>query len=372
MIPRQVFRSMEHKIGSFWRLQAIGWVLYLAVYFFHLMLFSTVQAQNFLRILIHCAVGFLTTSLLRGIYRRVGYRRRSLATLAFFIVAGSLVFSNVWFWVSKYLTLSLDHGPAFFASWIRKVTVPQVLAPLFFDTVLFCSWSAMYFTIKLWGDWVQERKQTEHATLWTQANQYHMLRYQLSPHFLFNALNAIRALVAEDKQRAKKMITELSEFLRYALVSKDHPMVPFQCEIDAIHRYLAVEKMRYENKLDATLDLDSKSMDYPVISFLLHPLVENAVKYGMRTSRMPLRLILSARTENGSLCVEIRNTGKWVKPLGKGPAGDALGSSLDCIRRRLESVYKDRYFLDTSEKDGEVRVRLELNQPSNLRQEGTA
>jgi LytS/YehU family sensor histidine kinase len=89
-----------------------------------------------------------------------------------------------------------------------------------------------------------------------------MLRYQINPHFLFNTLNAIRALVEENEKQAREMITELSEFLRYSLISSQYDNVPLSEEIDAIRHYFAIEKRRYENKLEVALEVSPLAEDF--------------------------------------------------------------------------------------------------------------
>jgi two-component system LytT family sensor kinase len=117
-------------------------------------------------------------------------------------------------------------------------------------------WSALYLGIKFWQEWVDEKARAEKAQVLAQTAQLQMLRYRLNPHFLFNALNSIRALVSEDKTSAKSMITELSEFLRYSLVSKNYKDVPFKDEIDSVRHFFNIQKMRYEDNLDVSLDID--------------------------------------------------------------------------------------------------------------------
>jgi LytS/YehU family sensor histidine kinase len=154
---------------------------------------------------------------------------------------------------------------------------------------VFVAWSGLYFVIRLWNDLVIEKEHAEKADLLAQKAQLQMLRYQLNPHFLFNALNTIRALVEEDKDNAKKIITELSEFLRYSLVSKNNLMVDFSDELDAIMHYIEIQKIRYEEKLEVFIDIQPGTEKFKILSFLIYPLVENAVKYGMKQVNCPLK-----------------------------------------------------------------------------------
>jgi len=363
MLKQSAFVQIENRIYSFWRLQALGWMVYLLAYYFHLILFRTPQALYFVRILIIIACGFLTSTLLRHFYKRIDYASKSLWSLSLIIFIGAVLSANLWFWASRFIAMVLLQGVDAYSQWIRTAKLQSFIMPLFFDMALFVSWGALYFSIKLWVEWNEQRMQLETANLSTQQSQFQMLRYQLNPHFLFNALNAIRALIVEDRQKAKKMITELSEFLRYSLISRDHPLVPFQQEIEAIRRYLTIEQIRYEDKLEVSMQLEPRALEYPVMAFLVHPLVENAVRYGMRTSPMPLKVTIVACADNGTFRVEIINTGRWIGPLSiHGVCSNGSGNSLTCIRQRLEATYSNGYRLDIAEDGNSVHVLLELNQ----------
>ena len=222
-------------------------------------------------------------------------------------------------------------------------------------------WTFLYFGIKNWIEWKQQEKRMEKANSLAQDAQLQMLRYQLNPHFLFNSMNSIRALIDEDETKAREMITELSEFLRYSLDSKDYSNVPLKKEIEAIQHYFAIQKKRYEDKLEVTYDIEPQAGDYPVLSFLIHPLVENAVKYGMRTSPMPLTIHLKAKIREGVLKVEVCNTGKWVEPAQQEiQILTSTGTGLDNVRRRLENAFPSRHRFEAFEKEGKVHVQLEI------------
>jgi two-component system, LytTR family, sensor kinase len=186
-----------------------------------------------------------------------------------------------------------------------------------------------------------------------------MLRYQLNPHFLFNALNSIRALIEEDKNKAKSMITELSEFLRYSLISKNYKNVPLREELKAIEHYFKIEKKRFEDKLQVVFNVDERAEDFPVLSFLVHPLVENAVKFGMQTSKMPLEINLYAEIENDGLVLEISNSGKWVENNSQDHNG--TGTGLKNIQERLENAFPNKHSFEINKMENLVSIIIKIN-----------
>jgi anti-sigma regulatory factor (Ser/Thr protein kinase) len=247
------------------------------------------------------------------------------------------------------------------------------LSMLFYFEILLFAWSVLYFVVHFWMLYMEQKSRTQRADLLAKHSQLLMLRYQLNPHFLFNALNSARALIDEDEKNAKAMITELSEFLRYSLVSKNDTDVPLSQEIEAIRHYFSIEKKRYEEKLDVGFNIAPLAEDYPVVPFLLHPLVENAVKYGMRTSPLPLRIRISADVADGRLRMDVSNSGQWMdrpdaERSGTGGAGPSSGTGpasgtgmgLDNVRKRLQSVFPGRHKFEIERREDGVTVRIEL------------
>jgi len=181
-----------------------------------------------------------------------------------------------------------------------------------------------------------------------------MLRYQLNPHFLFNALNSIRASVDEDAERAKRMITQLSEFLRYSLLHEGERLTTLREEVEAVRNYLAIEKIRFEEKLDVRFDIDPQAEEFRLPGFLLNPLVENAIKHGERRGG-PLKISLAAHVNGGGLEVEVRNSGRL-----KSGAGDGNGIGLANVRERIERHFGPRGSFGIEQQNGDVIARIEV------------
>jgi len=324
---------------------------------------GTLTAAVFERYATAAAGGFLATLGLRSIYKSLNFKNRPLASLAFLTIAFSAMGASVLTWISDTLKIPFSGSKALAAN----LNLPAHAGRVLWWMTPIVGWSALYFGIHFWQQWKVQKDRTEKAQALAQTAQLQMLRYRLNPHFLFNALNSIRALIADDKPSAKAMVTELSEFLRYSLVSKNFENVPFKEEIEFLRHYFAIQKIRYENKLDVAFEVDPATDETPIASFLLYPLAENAVIHGLRASPLPLLIRIKAGVREGRLWIEIANSGSWVKdPIPKEhPVG---GQGLDNVRRRLAESYPGKHRLDIFEKDGFVRVQLNLqtgagNQP---------
>ena len=159
------------------------------------------------------------------------------------------------------------------------------------------------------------------------------------------------------------MLNELSEFLRYSLVNKAE-MVTLKDELEAVLNYLDIEQIRFEDKLKVNFDISPETEQFSLPNFLLHTLVENAVKYGMKTSKLPVEIEIKAQAVNDSLRLEISNTGNWIEasPNGLRRNGSSTQIGLENVRRRLEQAFPARHKFETSSQNGRVCVRLEISQ----------
>ena len=194
----------------------------------------------------------------------------------------------------------------------------------------------------------------------TRNAQLEMLRYQLNPHFLFNALISIADLVQEDAKQAVRALRTLMAYLRYALQPAGLPTVPLSEEVKAVQSYLEIEKVRFEERLQMSIDTTPEADSYYVPGFMLQPLVENAVKYGMRTSPMPLAIAITAGVnEHGALHLEVSNTGSLIIPEHT-TKPEGTGTGLRNIRERLQVLFPERHEISLLEENGKVYVRIVL------------
>jgi len=190
---------------------------------------------------------------------------------------------------------------------------------------------------------------------WYNASQLDALRYQLNPHFLFNTLNSLRGLIAESPPRAQQMVEQLADFLRYTLAPAPEGLLPLADELELAKRYLALEKIRFEENLEVSFTVDARCEGLVVPPMLLNPLVENAVKFGFRSSPSPLRIEVSALIEGQTLRMRVSNTGALVIPE---VVGRQLG--LKNVRARLELLFSGQSGLEIEAVDGWVHATVRI------------
>jgi two-component sensor histidine kinase len=344
--------------ASFWFFQTIGWILFYIADVFLIFFVRNQSFRGFIAETIQDITLMLLTLLLRTYYKRVAYLQLSVISIVIRIILSSMLTTIVWYAITtgfsaailstKQFEMMLDLKTAIY--WVGKIS------PIIFG------WSTLYFGIKFWLTWNEQYERSEQAFTLAQRAQLQMLRYQLNPHFLFNALNSIRALMHEDSKNAKSMITELSEFLRYSLHDSDSKEVKLNDELNAIKHYLSIEKKRFEDKLQVSFEIEQSAEDYPVLSFLIHPLVENAIKYGMKTSKMPLNITIKAGVRADALVLSVSNSGNWYLNSESEKNQSSTGTGLENVRARLGNAYPGRYKLEIKHDDDSVTVNLEIRE----------
>ena len=186
--------------------------------------------------------------------------------------------------------------------------------------------------------------------------QLDALQFQLRPHFLFNTLNSILPLIGRDPDRARRMVIQLGELLRLSLRSEDTPLVPLEEELAILGTYLEIEKVRFRDRLEVTLEVPPEVAGARVPTFLLQPLAENAIKHGLARRGGRGRIHLSARRDGETLVLALRDNGPGLKD-----DAPASGIGLANTRRRLEALYPGAHALtlgDAPEGGCEVRLRI--------------
>ncbi|MEW6733511.1 MAG: histidine kinase, partial [Acidobacteriota bacterium] len=290
---------IKDRLSLFWALQIVGWTGYA--------LDRYLSAQRFFpaNFIYLCIAFLLTCFLLRPIYKWFWAGSRSVLAVGLLAVFCSSVAGFLWLVISSlvFWCFSLASYPD--VSWQIYLADTLRSTLIHHKPFLFLSWSALYFAIKYWQEAQQRKEQALTATALAREAELKMLRYQLNPHFLFNSLNSVSALIRENPERAERMLNELSEFLRYSLMHTKVSEVPLKDELEAIRNYLNIEKIRFEEKLDVHFDIKPSAEPLCVPSFLLHPLIENAIKFGMQMNHLPLTIEIKADYTNDSLYIEV-------------------------------------------------------------------
>lgn len=196
----------------------------------------------------------------------------------------------------------------------------------------------------------EKQQQLAHLKNELQSAQLNALKKQLQPHFLFNTLNTVSALMDEDVSGARKVLSRLGQLLRITLDKEQRDRVTLAREIDYIRNYLDIESMRFRDRLRVRYDVPTELADALVPNMLLQPLVENAVKHGPDSSSAQVEVTVRAERRNGSLVLHVLDNGKGCADVAT--AMDHGGIGLRNVHDRLALLHGDQARMELSSPDG--------------------
>jgi LytS/YehU family sensor histidine kinase len=185
------------------------------------------------------------------------------------------------------------------------------------------------------------------------------LRQQLQPHFLFNSLNSISALAISKPEEARKMVQQLSDFLRGTIRKNDQTFVTLEEELLHLQLYLDIEKVRFGHRLKTETHCDEPTRLAQLPSLILQPVVENAIKFGLYNTTGDITITVDARLEGNRLDVTITNP---YDDTSTAPSGTGFG--LSAVQRRLDLLFSRQDLLKTSRQPGIFITTLTIPQPA--------
>lgn len=200
--------------------------------------------------------------------------------------------------------------------------------------IIYFIWTMIYFTFHYFERYNKSLKYEAAA----KEIELRNLRSQLNPHFIFNSLNSIRALVDENPVKSKDAITQLSNILRNSLMVDRQRLITFSEEINTVKDYLSLETIRYEERLRTKFDLDPRSAQYLIPPLMIQTLVENGIKHGIATLKNGGMISVTSKVADDSLIVQIRNAGQY----SNGQPNEAPGFGIANTKKRLELIYGEQ------------------------------
>lgn len=236
----------------------------------------------------------------------------------------------------------LFSGPAYTAGLIRFFTLYFHFYFLTFVSVLFAYYA--YLWRRRFRDGALQASRLE-AQLFQAQNQ--ALRMQIQPHFLFNTLHSISTLMHSDVEAADRMITRMGDLLRTSLDRNRHQEIPLSQELEFLSAYLEIEGIRFQDRLRVAVEVPAELRNALVPTFILQPLVENALKHGLSKRRRGGTVAIRARLDGGLLHLEVEDD-------GDGPPPSHLdGVGLRSVRERLSLLHGDRAAFSFSGRPGQ-------------------
>lgn len=320
---------------NFWQLQVGGWSAYL-LFPLSVWLTGGLTSPQLLWLgLARAPSGLLLTSALRPLCHRVLKSKLHYAVLLAVLLVTAVVLGFLELQATRWLGSIIGIPEVSF----EKGSLYSGL--LLLRSVILFSWLLLYFGIKA----LQQSVEVEQEF---QAAEARLLRSQMNPHFLFNALNTIMA-VRRDAEKVAAITQSLADYLHFSLRQEESEAARIvthvlRDELAALEDYMQVEKMRFGSDLLYRIDADEDAGKTLVPSALVQPLLENAIKYGQETSPRPLNISITAQIVQEKLLVEVRNSGRWVERT----TTQVRSIGLTNLTRRLELIYGAAASLHTS------------------------
>lgn len=325
---------MMSKQRLYWACQGLGWSSFI-------LLVGTINRleeaeapfdiYSFLSLLIMTLLGILISHTYRELIIQLDWLRFKIVDLIPRVVLTSVLCGVAFFFLYRFLLYIVILREKVILSML------ELLEGIISLSIFFILWSTLYFLFHFIQNYRKEEiKNLRWQALSTEV-ELNKLKSQLNPHFIFNSMNSIRALVDENPEKSKDSITQLSNILRSSLLTGRKKVIPLSQELQLVKDYLSLEQTRFEERLRTTFEIDDEVKEHHVPPLMLQTLVENGIKHGISQLEEGGEIIVRARKKREDLILSIENTGHFREKKERNPGFGLLNS-----RQRLFLLYGER------------------------------
>lgn len=316
-------------ISRYWIFQLAGWGLFIAInVFLGVFVMNTLTERGFQRLLFFVEIGILFTHIMREVIRTTDLLLKPIRQQLIILISLIIIFS---------VMAAGTNAPFEFFFKLKNAAYKEIFYVDFGSYIsVITIWSFIYFMYHFMAKTRKQELDTIKLEALVKSLELKTIKANINPHFIFNALNGIRALIDEDPARARRAVTELSNILRSSLNAEKGETVSLEDELKIVKDYLALENMRFEDRLKIEYEIDDDTLDQQVPPMMLQTLVENAIKHGIsKNVRGGLVRIISDFTGNFHE-LAVQNTGYLNGGLSH--KGFGLSSTQD----RLSLLYGEK------------------------------
>jgi hypothetical protein len=310
-------------------MQIGGWTLYGGTQIISSIIISGGVTSGAIFLLFESLLGpLLLTHAARVIFKPGAWLNIGLPRLILRVLGVSLLLGLIEYFLRMPISFALD---LYDQEAIFNLTTTVIFSCLYAG--IFFLWYVLYFAFHYFSQYNKSLKY-EASMVQIELNN---LKSQLNPHFIFNALNSIRALVDENPVKSKQAINQLSNILRNSLTSDKKGLTKFDDELKIVKDYLGLEHIRFEERLKTEFDIDPGSGKFYVPPLMIQTLVENGIKHGISKLTAGGLIQMKTKVENDRLRIRIRNSGRLMNGEKKGPMGIGIKNTV----QRLKLIYGD-------------------------------
>lgn len=339
---------------QYWYFQLAGWGTYILIcVFFYFTLHIQDQRYYLYRTLLEGSVGLCVSHIMRFAIRGTKLLEKPLDYQIIYLIVITFIFSLIFSFVALSFFRTFDIMPV----TVKKHTFLEFFINNTFGCSLFLTiWNLIYFTYHYIARSSKEQVDKIRLEALVKELELKTIKAHINPHFIFNALNSIRALVDENPIRARTAITELSNILRSSMNTDKVETVPLQKELDIVKDYLALEQIRFEERLNVSFDIDEDTLDQPVPPMMLQTLVENAIKHGISKIVAGGNVELISEFKADKHEIIIRNTGHLNSNVSE------EGFGIASTKNRLQLLFGNKASFEIKD-IGENEVEAKLIMP---------
>jgi two-component system LytT family sensor kinase len=336
-----IFMAAMSRNARYWLFQLGGWGLFALINIFFAYSFEKLQTPQdqymiFGRLIIFISAGIIFSHLMRYIIIGLGVLQKRLEIQLLNFILITLVFALLASTLENLFLIQFDLQNKNEREFKDNFFL-LVLSGAFSIFILFFIWNLIYFTYHFVTKSQKQQLDTLKLEALVKELELKTIKAHINPHFIFNSLNGIRALIDEDPNRARNAITELSNILRSSMQTDKLESVSLEKELNIVKDYLALENMRFEDRLRVEYEIDEDTLDQPVPPMMLQTLVENAIKHGISKQITGGKIKIVSDFKDSYHELSVQNTGKLVNGTAKGD-GFGLPSTLD----RLSLLYGEK------------------------------
>lgn len=353
--------NLKKREAIYWSAQIFGWSTYVLLAAIRGYLLDALNLGLLKFLITTFVLGILLSNLYRSFIIWQKWDALPLPSLILRVLLSNIIIGFL------FTLLQAGVSDLFFVE-NKKLLVPPFEDVFFLAInwiVIFILWSAIYFAVKFLRNYRSEEiKNLKYAALKHEV-ELNNLKSQLNPHFMFNSMNSIRALIDEEPNSAKDAVTRLSNLLRSSLLTGKKKFIPLAEELKLVKDYLALEKIRYEERLITQIDINPELMFCMIPPLMLQTLVENSIKHGISTLPEGGKLIIEAKKGDDYYELSVLNSG-YFEPKNN---SSSTKVGLQNTRKRLKLLYGNhsKFSIENIQIDKKDFVLTKLRLPLNLK-----
>lgn len=319
-------------ISKYWLFQFLGWMLFAGINIFFAFTYKLFDAHFIGRLGVYVAIALLMSHFMRKTIKWLKLMQRSINYQLLGFILVSIVFAAIVGTSETYLSMFAGLEYKEEAKWAIS---QKISSNVFSSFIYLFIWNCIYFIYH----YVAESRKNQLDNLKLEALvkslELKTIKSHINPHFIFNAMNSIRALIDEDPSRAREAVTALSNILRSSMSSDQHETIALERELNIVKDYLDLELIRFEDRLNVQYRIDDETLDHQVPPMMLQTLVENAIKHGIGKTVNKGEISILASETNGQLILSVINSG--LLEIKQGHEGFGLQSTSN----RLQLIFGD-------------------------------